>query len=82
MLPSELADLSLGLRAGLVRAGGWAVRAIGERGQATLLVAGDPSVHGLPGDPQAPCDLQVLVATLSLRVQRAASPDRHLVLVV
>ncbi len=72
MPSSQLADRGLDLGRGLVGAGGWAVGAVGERGQAASLVAG--AVNGLARDAEALGDVDDLPAVLDHREHRLICP--------
>jgi len=70
MLAPELADHGLQLGGDLVRAGRRTVGTVGQRGQTTTLVAGDPGVDALAGHPEPSGDLDHLPAVLHHREHR------------
>ena len=76
MLPSHLADEGFGLGERRVGTALGPVRAIGEGGEPSLLVAGDPVVHALAGHSQAAGDLDHLPPVLNHR-QHCLVPLLH-----
>ena len=70
MFTPELADRRLNLGGGLMGAGRWAVRSVGESTETAGLVARDPGVDALTRDPEAPGNLRDLPTILHDRQHR------------